>query len=127
MRDSNPVNTFTYVIHKLNDYGLAYLHLVEPTLPVDHLPQYLKEVAAYFRRIYHGTLISCGGYDFEKAKAAMDAGIADLIAFGTWYISNPDLVERFENNAPLNEPDLSTYYVGGMKGYNDYPLMEKSI
>lgn len=123
MSDTDPVKTFSYVINKLNDYKLAYLHLVEPTLPVDHLPHYLKEVAPFYRKIYHGTLISCGFYTYEKAQATLAVGHADLIAFGTLYIANPDLVERFQAGVPLNEPDKNTFYTPGLKGYNDYPIL----
>jgi len=126
MTDSDPVGTFSYVIEKLNQYNLAFLHLVEPTLPVDHLPRYLKHVSPFYRKLYHGTLISCGFYTYEKAEAALLAGDADMIAFGTLYISNPDLVERFETGAPLNEPDKETYYTPGLKGYNDYPILKNN-
>ncbi|MHC1706936.1 MAG: alkene reductase [Bacteroidales bacterium] len=123
MTETNPVKLYSYVIEKLNDYHLSYLHLVEPLLPVDHLPHYLKEVTPFFRGIYKGTLVSCGGYTFEKARQSIDDNIADLIAFGVPFISNPDLVERFAAGAPLNPADPETYYVGGEKGYLDYPFL----
>ena len=123
MSDSDPVGTFTNMIAQLNSYDLAFLHLVEPTLPVDHLPQYKKQVAQYFRQFYKGTLISCGGYHREKAMQALDGDHADLIAFGVPYISNPDLVERLRQDAPLNEADPATFYTGGEKGYLDYPVL----
>ncbi len=123
MTDSNPVGTFTYMIERLNDFNFAYLHLVEPTLPVDHLPQYKKEVAQYFRQFYNGTLISCGGYTLDKAENALQEKQADLIAFGVPYISNPDLVERFIQRVALNEADPATFYTGGEKGYIDYPVL----
>ena len=48
---------------------------------------------------------------------------ADLIAFGKAFIANPDLVERLQRGAPLNEPDKATFYGGGAKGYTDYPTL----
>jgi N-ethylmaleimide reductase len=121
--DSDPVATFTYMIEQLNCYDLAFLHLVEPTLPVDHLPQYKKEVTKYFRQFYQGTLITCGGYNGEKAIQALAENHADLVAFGVPFISNPDLVSRIEKDAPFAEADESTFYTGGEKGYLDYPML----
>ncbi len=125
MSDSEPVKLYSYVIDRLNDYKLAYLHLTEPVLPVDHLPHYLKKVAPYYRKIYQGTLMSCGGYTPETARRVVEEGIADLVAFGTLYIANPDLVERFRRGAPLNTADKDTFYTGGEKGYMDYPLLDQ--
>ena len=49
---------------------------------------------------------------------------ADAVAFGVLFIANPDLPRRFALNAPLNEPDPSTFYMSGSKGYTDYPILE---
>ena len=124
MYDSNSVGTFTYLIEKLNELDLLYLHLIEPLLPVDHLPHYLKEVTPFYRKIYKGTLISNGNYDFEKANKTISGELADLISFGKLYISNPDLVERFQANAPLNPWDKETFYGGDEKGYTDYSFLD---
>jgi len=39
------------------------------------------------------------------------------------FIANPDLVERFRMDAPLNVSDQSTFYGGTEKGYIDYPAL----
>jgi N-ethylmaleimide reductase len=52
------------------------------------------------------------------------AGEADAVAFGVPFLANPDLPERFRLNAPLNQPDQSTFYAPGPKGYVDYPFMQ---
>ena len=62
-----------------------------------------------------------GGYDRETGNAALAAGEADLISFGVLFLANPDLPERFAEGAPLNAPDRETFYMGGEKGYIDYP------
>jgi N-ethylmaleimide reductase len=54
---------------------------------------------------------------------AVDTGKADAIAFGRAFIANPDLVERFKLNAPLNAPNPSTFYTPGPVGYTDYPAL----
>lgn len=77
------------------------------------------------RTRYRGTLIVCGGYDHRKATACLEEDRADLVAFGRLFIANPDLPERFRQNAELNRPDESTYYGGGAKGYVDYPTLKQ--
>jgi N-ethylmaleimide reductase len=54
----------------------------------------------------------------------LQAGLADLVAFGQLFLANPDLVEPFKRGAPLNAPDPQTYYGGGAQGYIDYPTLE---
>jgi len=119
-----PVATFEFLIHKLNDYNLAYLHLIEPVASsLENLPQYLKRVTPHFRPIYKGTLITSAGYTFATAEAALNDGLADLVAFGKDFISNPDLVERYAADAPLNSYDIATFYGGDDRGYTDYPYL----
>jgi len=128
MADSNPQALFTYVVNALNRFGLAYLHLVEPRASEDAVGQNADLTCAYFRSIFQGLIISAGGYDRELAETAIAREDADLIAFGRWYISNPDLVERFALNVRLNPYDRSTFYGGDEKGYTDYPTLQlKSV
>jgi N-ethylmaleimide reductase len=113
---------FLYVAAQLNGYGLAYLHLMDGLAFGFHQlgePMTLSD----FRSVFQGPLIGNCGYTKETAEAAIAAGHADLIAFGRPFISNPDLVERFRTNAPLN-PDapMSDWYSPlGAKGYTDFP------
>ena len=64
--------------------------------------------------------------DPVQAEAAIERGEADLVAFGRPYLSNPDLVERFRLNAPLNPGDEATFHNGGAKGYVDYPTLAEA-
>ncbi len=64
-----------------------------------------------------------GGYNAASGNEAVAGGSADLVSFGVLFLANPDLPERFRQNAPLNEADMSTYYAGEEKGYTDYPAM----
>jgi N-ethylmaleimide reductase len=75
------------------------------------------------RRLFKGAYMANNGYDRDLAIAAVAEGRADLIAFGKLAISNPDLVERLERNAPLAEPNKATFYGGGAAGYTDYPRL----
>ena len=75
------------------------------------------------RANFKGTLIGNMGYSAEEAAAAITAGTLQAVAFGHQYVSNPDLVERIRTGAALNTPDPGTFYVGGEKGYTDYPVL----
>ena len=112
---------FSFVAQQLDQYGLAYLHVLDGTGFGFHElgePMTLREFRGYFS----GPLIGNVGYTEESAEAAIVDGCADLIAFGRPFISNPDLVERFANGWPLAEPaDISTWYSFEESGYADYP------
>lgn len=125
MYDSNPEALFSYVANALDRFGLAYLHIVEPrvdgNVTLGHASGF---PASYFRPIFHGTIITAGGYDRDRGNAVLAAGDADLVAYGRLFIANPDLPKRFALNAPLNRPDRSTFYGGNERGYTDYPALE---
>ena len=123
MRDSDPIATFTYAAEALNDFGLAYLHVLE-ALPGHMLAVEGEPVAPYLRRAFQGPLILNGGYDAAKGAAAIAHNEADAIAYGVPFIANPDLPARFLQNAPLNAPDPTTFYSSGPQGYTDYPALK---
>ncbi|TXD50745.1 MULTISPECIES: alkene reductase [unclassified Polaribacter] len=125
--DENTIPTFEYIIKKLNDYDLAYLHLSEPFTDVSEISYAVKEIAKHFRPLYNGTLMINASFDQEKGNKVIEEGFADLVAYGKPYISNPDLVERFENNLALAEWNQDTFYTTGEKGYIDYPIASKQI
>jgi N-ethylmaleimide reductase len=122
--DELTIPTFDYIIDRLNGYGLAYVHLTEPFAPVDHLPFAVTEVAKHFRPLYKGTLMINKGFTKETAIKVLENGDADLVAFGVPFIANPDLVKRFQIDAPLNQADQATFYTPGAKGYTDYPALD---
>lgn len=121
--DEDTLPMFEHVVRRANGYGLAFLHLTEPYQPgqLDGAAGAITEVARHFRRIATMPIISNGGFDRASAEAALAADSCDAVAFGRAYISNPDLVERFRVDAPLNEWDADTFYQGGDKGFTDYP------
>jgi N-ethylmaleimide reductase len=123
--DEETIPTFDYIINKLNDYDLAYLHLSEPFTDVSAIPFAEKEIAKRYRPIYKGTIIINAAFDQEKGNQVIKDGYADAVAFGKPFISNPDLVERFENHAPLADWDTATFYTPGEKGYTDYPSYQE--
>ena len=116
--DSDPAATFGYAAAAVSDLKLAYVHILEPFNAA-------APVRPAIRKAFHGPLIVNSGYTRETAEAAIASGAADLVAFGALYIANPDLVERFRANAPLNPPDLTTFHNGSAKGYIDYPTLDR--
>jgi N-ethylmaleimide reductase len=118
--DEETIPTFDYIIEKLNNYDLAYLHLSEPFTDVSALPFAVTQIAKRYRPMYKGTIIINAGFDQEKGNDVIKAGDADLVAFGKPYVSNPDLVERFAEGVELTAWDSSTFYTPGAKGYTDY-------
>ena len=123
--DSNPQPLFDYIVDQLNALKLVFIHVIEGSTggPRDNAPfDY-----ASLRKRFSGTYIANNGYDLALADKVLDAGEADLIAFGKLFIANPDLVERFRTGAPLNTPDKNTFYGGGAKGYTDYPVLGQTL
>lgn len=113
---------YEYLTDQLNEMGIGYIHIADhSSMGAPQVPSSIKES---LRKRFDGTLILSGGYDRERAEADLQAGKGDLVAFGRPFIANPDLVARWEANAPLNEPDFDTFYTGAEKGYIDYPIME---
>ena len=117
--------TFLYAAEQLNAYGLAYLHVMDGLAFGFHElgePVTLAEL----RKVFDGALIGNCGYDRDTAEAAIQAGNADAIAFGRPFISNPDLVERFANDWPLNPPaEMAIWYSFEKEGYTDFPTYQE--
>jgi N-ethylmaleimide reductase len=122
MRDSDPPATFGYAVERLNDFPLAYLHLMEP-LPGHPMAGLGERISPQLRPLFKGTLVICGGFNAQLGAAAIQRGETDLVAFGLPFLANPDLVQRFQKGAPLNDPDFATLYTPGPKGYTDYPAL----
>ncbi|MCG9794173.1 alkene reductase [Flavobacterium algicola] len=123
--DEQTIPTFEYIIKKLNDYNLAYVHLSEPFTDVSEVPFAVTEIAKHFRPLYNGTLMINTAFDKEKGDKVIADGLADLVAFGKPYISNPDLVGRFEQDLEIATWDENTFYTAGKEGYTDYPAISK--
>jgi len=122
MADSHPAALFGHAVEELDALGLAYVHIVEPG-PSDPIAQGERPDGQFFRARWRGPLILNKGYDAARANAAVEDGIADLVAFATLFLANPDLPERLRRGGPFNPPDRPTFYGGGEKGYTDYPAL----
>jgi N-ethylmaleimide reductase len=127
VHDENPQPLFEYVVKQLAALDLAYIHVVEgatggPRELEDRPFDYEALKAAYRRAGGKGAWMVNNGYDKPLAEEALKEG-DDLVAFGKPFISNPDLVRRLREGAPLNPWDKNTFYGGGAKGYIDYPAL----
>ena len=131
VRDSDPEALYAYAVAGLNVYPLAYLLLTEPR--VGGLSQPPEEEDAYrhplanapYRDLFHGPLIGAGGFTPRTAVEAIESGAYDMIAFGRWFLANPDLPERLREGAPLNVYARRTFYGRGAEGYTDYPTWDR--
>lgn len=120
MVDSDPVALTKWLSQKLNDYNLAYLHIMR----ADFFGQQTQDVLSVAQQHYQGNLIANMGYSAEEANTAISNKQLTAVAFGVPFIANPDLVERFSANAELNEANPDTFYSPGPEGYTDYPFMD---
>ena len=126
--DSDKHTLYSTVVRQLNDFGISYLHLVEPEIagsttvdrPAASIPT--AELAALF----DGVVIVTGGHDQASAEQLLADGTADLVGFGRLFISNPDLPHRFLTRAPLEPLRPAGIYGGGLEGYTDYPSLATS-
>ncbi|AOH87178.1 alkene reductase (plasmid) [Sphingomonas panacis] len=116
---SDPQPQFDYIVEKLSERGIAFIHVVEGATagPRDVAPFDFGALRAKFSNSY----IANNGYDLALATSALSDDKADLFAFGRPFIANPDLVERLKTGAPLATLDPATLYGGGSAGYTDYP------
>ena len=125
--DADPQPLFDHVARELATLGLAYVHVIEgatggPRELAERPFDYATFKAAYRGAGGQGAWMVNNAYTRELAEAAL-AGGADIVAFGRPFIANPDLVERLQSHAPLNEINRATLYGGGAEGYTDYPAL----
>lgn len=120
MIDSDPIGLSTWLATHLNDFNLAYLHVMRG----DFFQQQTGDVITPVRANYKGHLITNMGYTAEEAATAIASGQIDAVAFGNGFLANPDFPARIKAGAALNEPDPATFYSPGPAGYTDYPFLK---
>jgi N-ethylmaleimide reductase len=109
----DPMPTYLALAKAIASHGPAYLHVMRTGIGAE----------AALREAFPGTLLVGGGFKKDEANQFLAEGRADATVFGSTYVANPDLVTRFERDAPLNAPDPSTFFSAGPKGYTDYPVL----
>ncbi|WP_395504291.1 alkene reductase [Ectopseudomonas hydrolytica] len=123
MIDSDPLALYSYLLAELNKLQPGYVHLMRALYPLDNFPHWPRDVLATFGPQTYSPLIANGGYDAKSAEAALKAGEAALVSFGTPFVANPDLPERFARGAELAQADRATLYGGEDAGFIDYPSL----
>jgi 2,4-dienoyl-CoA reductase-like NADH-dependent reductase (Old Yellow Enzyme family) len=133
MHDSDTLNTFSYVVRELGKRKIAFIAVreslpsqvagarAEPESDLHHSPVMKRE----FQNAGGGAFIANEGFTKESAEDVLASGEADAVAWGRDFLANPDLPRRLELNAPLNEPNMATFYAPGAEGYVDYPFLNE--
>lgn len=122
MIDSDPIGLSTWLATRINDFGLAYLHVMRG----DFFQLQSGDIMTPIRAHYQGVLIGNMGYTADEASKAIAEGKLDAVAFGGSFLANPDLPARIKAGAPLNQPDATKFYTPGPEGYTDYPALGES-
>jgi len=115
--DANPQETYTYLVKQLRDLQLAYLHVALFGAKFDY--------HGALRPLFDGSYLIGSGQTKESAESLINEGKADAAVFGSTFLANPDLPERFRVGAELNTPDKNTFYAPGAEGYIDYPTLSQ--
>lgn len=119
MGDDNPPQTFGYVAEQLGQRKIAFICAREYVAD--------DSLAGLIKQKFGGVFIANEKLEREQAERLIELGEADAVAFGQLYIANPDLLERFKQQAELNTPNPATYYAEGATGYTDYPFLGESV
>lgn len=106
---------YSYILDNLSEKGLAYVHVTDGGGAGWH---------EKLRPLYKGLYFAGGGFTKETGEEYLSDDKANAIVYGAKFLANPDLPERFANDAGLNEPDVSTFYTPGEKGFTDYPTLD---
>ncbi|MCY1502437.1 N-ethylmaleimide reductase [compost metagenome] len=116
--DATPQETYTYLVEQLRELDLAYLHVALFGTSTDY--------HALLQPRFDGSYLIGGGLDQASAESLLADGRADAVVFGSAFLANPDLPERFRQGAALNAPNKETFYAPGAEGYIDYPAMSQN-
>ena len=117
MRDSNPLLTFSTVVRDLASFGLAWLHVAA---------EQNGDLVYRLRDVYAAPLVVSASDTPDRADGYIREELAAAVSFGTPFIANPDLVKRLRDDLPLASPDPDTLWLGGERGYLDYPTYDSA-
>jgi N-ethylmaleimide reductase len=129
MSDSDPDRLFDHVARELNRSELAYLHIIEPRVGGSQIVREGQDAdaAKRLRPLFKGCLIAAGGFEPDTAEEIISRGTVDAIAFGRYFVSNPDLPHRIREGLALAEYDRKTFYTFDAHGYTDYPNYDIAV
>ncbi|PPS05569.1 hypothetical protein GOBAR_AA15076 [Gossypium barbadense] len=101
--ESNPEALGVYMANAVNKFGILYLHVIEPRMIKINDKYETPPSLLPMRNAFKGTFIAAGGYNVDDGTKANADNYSDLVAFGRFFLANPDLPRRFQLNAPLNK------------------------
>ena len=147
MSDSNTEETYLYFAQEMNRIGIAFLNISDGGMYDKEAPdidafydddppddwgaaEFLADrnpLLLRMREIFTGTTILNSNYVRDNGNAAIASGQGDLIGIARWWISNPDLVERFKHSARPAQWIGARFYGGDDSGYTDYPYLEEEL
>jgi N-ethylmaleimide reductase len=127
VNDTDPDALFGAAGRLLDEIGIAFLELREPTPEGTFGKAEVAPVGPAVRRAFSRPLVLNSDYTLARAQAALDADAADAISFGRPFISNPDLVARLAAGLPLAADDQASWYSQGAEGYVSYPRFEAAV
>jgi N-ethylmaleimide reductase len=140
MFDSDPVSLYKYYLAELGKRRVAFVEVMKAPefrncdnyygiKGEDQMPEMFKILKPFFtydkEGDYKPTLIGNNSLDFDSANEYLQKGEIDMVTFGRYYISNPDLVLRYKNKWELTPPEMETFYSPGEKGYITYSKYAK--
>lgn len=127
--DSDPEGTFSYVARVLDESGIAYLHVIEPRIKGDDTLRHGHPTVAvdFLRPHFSGPIIAAGGFELDSALQVVESGLADLVAFGRHFSSNPDLPVRLKDNLPLTPYVRAAFWGGDETNYSDFPTHKQQL
>jgi N-ethylmaleimide reductase len=121
---------FMYTFEQLAKENLAFIHLVDglafgfhghgKSITAEEVMEVL--VKAQGKDTRKTKLVANCGYTFETAEKVVEAGHADMVAFGRFFMTNPDLVEKYASKTPLTPiHDTHFWWYGGVgaTGYTE--------
>ena len=115
--DADALATYGALVDGLAPLELAYLSILNR----DPAGELVRDL----RTRFNGPLLVNTGFSEvttrEEAIALLNDGLGDGVVVGRAVIANPDLVRRWLENLPLNEPNPATFYGPDAVGYTDYP------
>jgi N-ethylmaleimide reductase len=134
MHDSSPLVILEYLLNEFNRRNLAFVEVNEGYIigGVNDIKDVPKRVCEQFKSKFTGKWITNFGYNKQTGNEAISSGIADFVAFGWLYVTNDNLVERFQKDLPLNSKDnikdkekaIGYFYGGDHVGYTDLSVYE---
>lgn len=116
MGDENPKETFGRVAKELGKRKLAFIFTREGQGP--------NSLTSYLKKKFGGAVIANQELDIKTAENLIKENKADAVAWGRYYISTPDIVERVKRGLPFNDFNMDTFYSDGAEGYTDYPFLK---